>query len=322
MPKDEMVSVIIPLYNAAPYIEETIRSILAQTFTDFKIYVVDDFSTDESPQIVQNLAKEEGRLVYLKMPHKGGCPAPTKNEGVRAAKGKYVAFCDHDDWWAVDKLEKQVAYLEEHPEVGMLGCNVEIVDTEKNISLGTFWQNPYDFYLNDIRKLALDGPIYATTTCLMLRRGYALEHPFDEQFLGSDEYDISLHAALDNPKRVGMLSDVLAFWRWHSGSLSHSDQAATRALRDEKAFAAKLLARKDLSPQEKQQVRNRIKMVTRRAGNAELASGNIKEAKKYYKESQDKFSRCMLVALNFCPLCARQLVKWKRSYSHARPIFR
>ena len=150
------------------------------------------------------------------MPKKGGCPATTKNEGVRLAHGEFVAFCDHDDWWDPEKLMRQVTYFHEHPRVNLLGCNVEIIDTQKGRSLGTFWQRPEQITEATIRQLVLDGPIFATTTCIIGRREFLRQHPFDERLLGSDEYDLSLHAALDDPRQVAVLPQTLAFWRWHN----------------------------------------------------------------------------------------------------------
>ena len=324
-PKKETVSVVIPLYNAAPFIADTLQSILAQTYTDLQIYVIDDFSTDGSDKIVQELASKEPRITYVHAEKKGGCPAPNKNLGTRLAQGTYVAYCDNDDWWSPEKITKQVAYLDAHPEVVILGTNVEIVDTEHNTSLGLFWKNPEQITPSTVRTLVLDGPILATTTCMMGRRDYMLTHPFDERFLGSDEYDLSLHTALDNPAQIAILPETLAFWRWHSASLSHSEKAASRALKDETLFAEKILARNDLSDSEREQVHNRVRMVTRRAGNAELATGHRAEALQHYKAAAsegDRFSKLMVPFATILPALAAIVVRWKRNHSHVTPTFR
>ena len=321
----ERVSVVIPLYNAAQYIEKTIKSILDQTFTDFVLYVVDDQSTDGGDVIVKNLASNNKKIIYHRMPHRGGCPAPTKNEGIRLAKGEYVAFCDHDDWWASEKLERQVAYMDAHGEAQILGCNVEIVDTDRNLSLGNFWVDPSGINPGNIRSLALEGPILASTTCMIARRSYLLKHFFDEKLLGSDEYELSLHAVLDDPRQVVILPETLAYWRWHSASLSHSDQAAARALQDETLFAARILARDDLTDYEKQIVKNRLRMVTRRAGNADIAAGRIAESKKHYQAAAiqgDKTSKIMLMLTKVSPFLASKLADFKRKRSHNNPSFR
>lgn len=324
----EQVSIIVPLYNAAPYIAETLRSLLAQTYSDFLVYVVDDLSTDESPAIVKQLAQEDTRVQYHRMSQKGGRPAPTKNEGVRLAKGQYIAFCDHDDWWAPNKLERQVAYMEDHPEVTLLGCNVEIVDTERNKSLGNFWSNPHILQKGDLRHLVLEGPILATTTCLLGRAAYLKQHPFDETYIGADEYDLSLHAVLDNSQQVALLPETLAYWRWHESSLSHSAAHASRAAQDEEYFAEKLLARGDLTPEEEAQVKDRLWMVRRRSANSLLVAGKRAEARRLYqavlKESRgsERAVKLILFLDRLVPPLARWLVAAKKQYSYVRPTFR
>ena len=104
------ISIIMPTYNRAGYIEEALDSIKKQTFTDYEIIVVDDGSTDNTKEI---LDKYKGiRCIYLE--HVG--IAGARNTAVKAAKGKWIAFLDSDDLWKEDKLLKQVDYLHLHPD--------------------------------------------------------------------------------------------------------------------------------------------------------------------------------------------------------------
>ena len=102
------VSVVIPAYNAAQFLSETILSILAQEDVDFELLVVDDCSTDQTAEIVKAAAAEDGRVQYLCMPSNSGGPAGPRNMGVHAARGRWVAFCDADDIWHPRKLRMQV----------------------------------------------------------------------------------------------------------------------------------------------------------------------------------------------------------------------
>ena len=105
-----LISIIIPTYNRAGYIEEALDSINKQTFTDYEIIVVDDGSTDNTKEI---LDKYEGiRCIYLE--HVG--IAGARNTAVKAARGRWIAFLDSDDLWKEDKLLKQVDYLHLHPD--------------------------------------------------------------------------------------------------------------------------------------------------------------------------------------------------------------
>ncbi len=104
------VSVLIPTYNCSKYIDEAIKSVLNQTFQDFEIIVVDDGSTDNTKDIV----KKYDRVKYIYQEHKG-IPA-TRNRLLDEAKGDFIAFLDSDDFYTQDKLEKQLNYLNDHPE--------------------------------------------------------------------------------------------------------------------------------------------------------------------------------------------------------------
>jgi teichuronic acid biosynthesis glycosyltransferase TuaG len=102
------VSVVIPAYNAAQFLSETILSVLAQEDVDFELLVVDDCSTDQTAEIVKAALAEDGRVHYLCMPSNSGGPAGPRNMGVHAARGRWVAFCDADDIWHPRKLRLQI----------------------------------------------------------------------------------------------------------------------------------------------------------------------------------------------------------------------
>ncbi len=102
------VSVVIPAYNAAQFLSETILSILAQEDVDFELLIVDDCSTDQTAEIVKAAAAEDVRVQYLCMPSNSGGPAGPRNMGVHAARGRWVAFCDADDIWHPRKLRLQI----------------------------------------------------------------------------------------------------------------------------------------------------------------------------------------------------------------------
>lgn len=109
-----MVSIITPCYNAESTIAQTIESILAQTFEDWEMQIIDDCSTDSSPEIIKGYAAKDSRIKYFKTPNKSGSPSLPRNIGIDNSKGKYVAFLDSDDLWLPDKLERQIKFLEEN----------------------------------------------------------------------------------------------------------------------------------------------------------------------------------------------------------------
>ena len=116
MCKNPLVSIITPAFNARATIGYTIESVLSQTFSDFEMIIVDDGSTDNTAQLINNIKDE--RIVYIFQSNKDRAEA--RNHGIGIARGDYIAFLDSDDLWMQDKLEKQVPLLDENPEIGLV----------------------------------------------------------------------------------------------------------------------------------------------------------------------------------------------------------
>jgi glycosyltransferase involved in cell wall biosynthesis len=118
MLSDPAVTVLMPLYNGEHYVREAVVSILRQSWTDFELLIIDDGSTDASPDIVT--ARRDERIVLLRNPSNMGVAA-TLNRGLKAARGRYIARMDADDISLPDRLERQVRFMDEHPDVGISG---------------------------------------------------------------------------------------------------------------------------------------------------------------------------------------------------------
>lgn len=106
-----LVSIIMPSYNTASYIAESIQSVIDQTYKDWELIIVDDFSTDKTDEVVKQFSDE--RIKYLKNEKNSGA-AVSRNTALIEAKGKWIAFLDSDDLWMPDKLEKQIAFMEKN----------------------------------------------------------------------------------------------------------------------------------------------------------------------------------------------------------------
>ncbi len=106
------VSIITPVYNSAPFLEETIGSVLNQSFKDWEMILVDDCSTDNSRQIIQRMAALDHRLILLENENNLG-QIKTRNRAIERARGRYIAMLDSDDVWHPQKLEQQLAHFEE-----------------------------------------------------------------------------------------------------------------------------------------------------------------------------------------------------------------
>ena len=113
-----MISIVVPVYNAAKYIEETIESVVNQTYKDWELLLVDDCSKDDSAEVIQEVIRSfeqdeeyKGRIRFIKKEHNEGA-AKARNTGIMEAQGRYIAFLDADDIWMPDKLTREVEFLQ------------------------------------------------------------------------------------------------------------------------------------------------------------------------------------------------------------------
>lgn len=126
--KTPKVTVVIPAYNAIRYLPETMETVLNQTYQDFEVLVVNDGSTDETPNWVNQLSEEKPKVRMVSQVNQG--LAGARCTGVTNARGKYVAFIDADDLWELTKLEKQVNSLESNPQAGLCYTWTALADSE------------------------------------------------------------------------------------------------------------------------------------------------------------------------------------------------
>ena len=109
---DGLVSIIMPSWNTGRFIAESIESVLAQTYTNWELLIVDDCSTDNTDEVVKPFL-EDKRIKYFKNEKNSGA-ALSRNRAMREAQGEWIAFLDSDDLWMPEKLEKQIAFMNEH----------------------------------------------------------------------------------------------------------------------------------------------------------------------------------------------------------------
>ena len=120
MSQKPLVSVLIPCYNCEEYVEEAVMSIIKQTYSNLEILVIDDGSTDNTKTILQRLAQKDSRIRYIKNEENLKL-IKTLNKGLDLCNGKYIARMDADDISLLTRIEKQVNFLEKHPEIGIVG---------------------------------------------------------------------------------------------------------------------------------------------------------------------------------------------------------
>jgi glycosyltransferase involved in cell wall biosynthesis len=212
MPK---VSVIIPTYQSAGFVKEAIDSVLAQTFEDFEIIVVDGGSTDDTISILSSFGK---RISILTQNGKGVSNA--RNVGVSAALGRYIAFLDSDDSWLPNKLESQVEFLEHKPnEVGLIYSNAcffgeENINDLKNESTSTLWVP----HKGKVSKDLILGNFIPTSTVMIRKSCFEKIGLFDESFELCE--DIDLWVRLSMIYEIDYCPSILAKLRSRSDSLT------------------------------------------------------------------------------------------------------
>lgn len=217
------VSVIIPTYNRASFIAEAIRSVQEQSYADVEIIVADDGSTDDTPHVVSQFGSA---VIYLVLPHRGQ-PAATRNAGLRAAEGEYVAFLDSDDLFLPGKLALQLAAFEQHPEVGLVYSNGYFFRDDPGVPTGRALDGmptPSGDALADL----LRGNFLTSPVVLIRRACLEAVGPFDEDpaLFVAEDYELWLRVAARFPF-VYVPGDVAAIRR-QEGSIS-ADVAALRS---------------------------------------------------------------------------------------------
>jgi len=211
-----LVSVIICVYNAERYIGECLRSVFAQTYPHFELIVVNDCSSDGTVAEVEKFDDSRIRLVHLSTT--SGGPAVPRNRGADVAKGKYYAFLDADDLWLPEKLEKQVALMEAHPEYGYTHTACWKIDEDGN-RLGARHGNalpPSGSYW----EVLLQQVWMSSSTVMVSRECWERIGPFNEtdEWRVHEDLEFALRYAQEMP--FGVLTEPLAEYRLTPGNIS------------------------------------------------------------------------------------------------------
>ena len=123
--QENLISIVVPVYNAEKFIEETVTSVMNQTLLEWELLLVNDGSTDGSAKVLEELAEKDARIRTIHIENGGAARA--RNIGTEQAKGRYLAFLDADDLWEPKKLEKELAFLREH-EAAFVFTGYEFAD--------------------------------------------------------------------------------------------------------------------------------------------------------------------------------------------------
>lgn len=202
------VSVIMPAFNSAKYIEDALESVFAQTYTDYEIVVADDGSTDETPVILDRYV---AKVHTVRLAHRGVSAA--RNKAIEQSRGELIALLDSDDMWEPTKLEKQVAYMNEHPEYAL------------TYTYSTNFTDRSDHSVALVRKMDFEGHVFkelftsgnpTTSTVIMRREAFDAVGGYDENLAAAEDYELNLR--LSRRYEIGRVAESLLRRRIHPES--------------------------------------------------------------------------------------------------------
>jgi len=209
-------SVVIPVFNGSAYVERTIRSALAQTVADVEVIVVDDGSTDGSPELVDALVREDARASLHRFENAGAAVA--RNRGLAVARAPFVAFLDHDDIWYPQKLERQLLAFRRNPNAAVVGCLMRYIgSTGRELGFSAHVPDPID------QEAVRTGRLTPFPTCssALFRIDRVRDVGGFADLFGRGETlaeDLYLYARLARLGEVVCVREVLGAYRVHSAA--------------------------------------------------------------------------------------------------------
>ena len=236
------ITAIIPTYNRAHYLGIAIKSVLEQTFDNFELIVVDDGSSDNTRELVEEFSDQRIRYVYQK--NRGISAA--MNTGIRAARGCYVARLDSDDMWLPDMLETLAKVLDAHPKIGLAYGKAQAMnkDGEPFSQIRAY----AGLYPEDSLRSMLCGDCICNIAILVRRSCFEKAGLFDESLLVNEDWDMWLRVALHYP--FAFVDQVLARYRYHDGNITNIHSTLLGEHFDgRRKVLDKFFNRTDLSPE-------------------------------------------------------------------------
>lgn len=215
------VSVILPCYNAAQTLEETLESLAAQTHKDFEVLAVDDGSTDNTADILNRWAKKDSRFKVISRPHAGVISA--SNAGMLASIAPYIARLDADDRAHPQRLEKQLAFLNANPNIALVSCLVKAFpeeDVGDGFRIYLEWLNALISDEDIRREIFVESPL--PNPSVMIRREWMLRMGGYQDRGFPEDYDLYLRLYLAGA-RFAKIPEVLHEWREHPDRITHTD---------------------------------------------------------------------------------------------------
>ncbi len=216
--RDPRVSIILPVFNAAEFVEGAIRSILEQSFSDLELIVIDDGSQDDSAGIIDSVSDD--RIVVLRNPRNLGL-TDTLNRGLDAARGDYIARMDADDVSLPNRLRVQVAFLDHRPDLAAAGSFASARDGSGRESVWRMPQGPDEIRVALRFENALLHPTVMLRGAVVRKWGLRYAH-----FPNAEDWEMWLRISRLAP--MANIPETLVIYRLHDGSVSMRNRASTR----------------------------------------------------------------------------------------------
>jgi hypothetical protein len=226
-----LVSVVMSVYNGARFLRPAIESILNQTFRNLEFIVVDDGSTDETRDIVSSYVDIDERVVLVRQDNRG--QAAALNRGCAMARADYIARMDADDVAVSSRIERQIAFLQEHRDIGLLGGAVQEIDAHDNPQKIMV----YPTTDQEIKQCEMEFCCFAHPAVMFRKQTFADSGGYRRAFIHADDYDLWLR--LSERYHVANLQEIVLYYR------THGDQITSHSLRQQliSALGAKVAAR-------------------------------------------------------------------------------
>lgn len=288
------VSVNICCYNSEQFIQETIESVLAQTFKDFEVVIIDDGSKDQTAEIINRF--NDPRLRYFYQENQGLSAA--RNKAIKLSKGKFIALLDHDDLWETNKLKIQVRLLDSKPEVGLVFADAYLIDANNKTSKLYF--DACSPHRGRVVEQLVKGDFIPCLTVVMRRDIVSSTGSFKKNLHITEEYDFFLRMSLAT--EFDYVDQPLARYRLHAGNVSQN----LERLHKEEILSLEEFARlvKDLGLKKKIAVRLSAKHLA--LAIFYLLNGKAVTARKEIKlastESKKSLYACFLYAVSYLPV--------------------
>jgi glycosyltransferase involved in cell wall biosynthesis len=292
------VSVVIPLYNGERFIGDTLDGVLAQTFHDYEIIVVDDGSTDGSAGVIRRY----GPVVQYVYQANAGVSAAT-NRGITLARGELVALLDNDDVWLPTKLERQVAFLDDHPACGIVNCDMQYISEtgvrRDRYLLGFNNREPYV-------RLFQKGYVIMCSTIVARPSVFAQAGLFDDAFVAAGLQEMEWMSRVVECTEVGHLPEVLVLYREHGPRIP-----ADRSRWNEEIYWQRLWQRYQTDPIRRRFLAGERVAMLSNVGQHEIRSGCVAQGRRHLREALTLSGRHGLVNVK---MILRSLLRLGRSY--------